>query len=154
VSAEAREELATTPIMSFGDRNLNLIPDGDEDIGSLCVATAFLHGKGRVLALDDPETLQRSLPGAVLEVRADDPRAARDALRTSDAVRRASLFGDTVHALVDAGAREDAVRRVLSAAGVAVEEVRAVEASLEDVFIERVAGSEAGDDEGGEGGRG
>jgi ABC-2 type transport system ATP-binding protein len=114
------------------------------DEAERCDRVAFLH-EGRAIALDDPETLQRSMPGAILEVRADDPRTARDVLRESDAVRRATLFGDAVHAVVAEGAGDDAVRRVLDGAGLAVTEVRRMEASLEDVFIERVAAVEAGE---------
>jgi ABC-2 type transport system ATP-binding protein len=114
------------------------------DEAERCDRVAFLH-QGRAIALDEPEALQRSMPGAVLEVRADDPRAARDALRRTDAVRRATLFGETVHAVVAADAGDTAVRRTLDEAGVAVMEVRDVEASLEDVFIERVAEGEAGE---------
>ncbi|MFO7893104.1 MAG: ABC transporter ATP-binding protein [Longimicrobiales bacterium] len=108
------------------------------DEAERCDRVAFLH-QGEVMALDDPETLQQSLPGAVLEVRADRPRAARDALRSAADVRRATLFGETVHAVVGEDAGDEVVRRALDDAGVAVTEVRRVEASLEDVFIERVA---------------
>ncbi|MGK7311303.1 MAG: ABC transporter ATP-binding protein [Candidatus Longimicrobiales bacterium M2_2A_002] len=108
------------------------------DEAERCDRVVFLH-EGEMLALDDPESLQRSLPGRVLEVRADDPRAARDALRETDAVRRATLFGDTVHAVVAEDADDRALRRTLTEAGVEGVDVRAVEASLEDVFIERVA---------------
>ncbi len=112
------------------------------DEAERCDRVAFLH-QGQAIALDDPESLQRSMPGAVLEVRADNPRAARDALRDSDVVRRATLFGEAVHAVVAEGAGDDAVRRVLDNAGVAVTDVHPMEASLEDVFIERVAAVEA-----------
>jgi len=112
------------------------------DEAERCDRVAFLH-QGEVIALDNPSALQRSMPGAILEVRADDPRAARDALRDSHAARRATLFGEAVHAVVAESADDEAVRRVLEAAGVAVTGVRRMEASLEDVFIERVAAVEA-----------
>ena len=108
------------------------------DEAERCDRVAFLH-EGAMLALDDPASLQRSMPGRVLEVRADDPRAARDALRKTDAVRRSTLFGETVHAVVAEDADDRALRQALTDAGIAGIDVRAVEASLEDVFIERVA---------------
>ncbi len=113
------------------------------DEAERCDRVAFLH-QGRAIALDEPESLQRSMPGAVLEIRADRPRAARDALRRSDAVRRATLFGEMVHAVVDADTGAAAVRRTLDAAGIAVIDIRDVDASLEDVFIERVAEGDRG----------
>ena len=114
------------------------------DEAERCDRVAFLH-QGAVIALDAPAALQASMPGRVLEVRADDPRAARDALRESGAVRRATLFGETVHVVVEAADTAE-VRRVLDAAGVAVREVERVDASLEDVFIERVADADRGPD--------
>ena len=112
------------------------------DEAERCDRVAFLH-QGAAIALDEPAALQASMPGSVLEVRVDDPRRAREALRDSDAVRRATLFGDTVHAVVGADAGDEATRQALEAAGVGVTEIRAVEASLEDVFIERVEAGEA-----------
>jgi ABC-2 type transport system ATP-binding protein len=108
------------------------------DEAERCDRVAFLH-EGRVLALDRPVALQRSLPGRVLEVRAGDPRAARDALRDSPDVERASLFGETVHALVGTASDEAAVRNALARAGIDLHDVREVEPSLEDVFIHRVS---------------
>ncbi len=112
------------------------------DEAERCDRVAFLH-HGRVLALDTPDALQQRLSG-VVEVRADDPRAARDALRASPAVERASLFGETVHAVVAGEVSADAVRRALHDAGVTVREIRPVTASLEDVFIEQVWASDHG----------
>ncbi len=111
------------------------------DEAERCDRVAFLH-QGRIVALDAPAALQRRLDG-VLEVRADNPRAARDALRRSSAIRRASLFGETVHAVLAEGASTDAVHRAMEDAGVAIREIRPVTASLEDVFIEQVP--ESGD---------
>ena len=107
------------------------------DEAERCDRVAFLH-RGEMIALDDPESLQRSLPGRVLEIRADDPRAARDALRAVDDVRRATLFGETVHAVVADEADDGRLRSALDEAGVGGVVVREVDASLEDVFIERV----------------
>ena len=46
------------------------------------------------------------------------------------------LFGRALHVTVDDGARgEAAVRRRLAAAGIAVESLRRIPPSLEDVFV-------------------
>jgi ABC-2 type transport system ATP-binding protein len=90
--------------------------------------------RGRALALDAPAALQRSLSGTLIAVRADRPRAARDLLRALPHVRGATLFGDTVHVLIERG-DADELARALRVQGVAVEEARAAEPSLEDVFI-------------------
>jgi ABC-2 type transport system ATP-binding protein len=108
------------------------------DEAERCDRVAFLH-EGRVLALDAPDRLQASLPGQVLEIRADPARAARDVVRGHPGVRRASLFGDSVHALIEEGTDTAGVARALEDAGLAVRAVRTVAPSLEDVFIERVS---------------
>jgi len=61
-------------------------------------------------------------------------------LKQERAVKRATLFGDVIHASVT---RADwgAIEGRLGAAGVTVAEVVDVEASLEDVFIDRVSGA-------------
>ncbi|MFW6330665.1 MAG: ATP-binding cassette domain-containing protein, partial [Gemmatimonadota bacterium] len=113
------------------------------DEAERCDRVVFLH-EGRVLALDAPDRLQRSLPGRVLEVRSDHPRRARDLLREREDVRRASLFGNAVHAVVAEDVEPDAIAAGLADAGVTVREVRSVAPSLEDVFIERVPAASHG----------
>lgn len=102
---------------------------------------ALLHA-GRVLALDTPTALQQTLTGEVLVVEVSDPYAARDLLAQHAQVRSVALFGDKLHVVVtsvdvDAPVIEQALR---SAAIQVLSMVRA-DASLEDVFIERMSGS-------------
>ena len=101
-----------------------------------------LLNHGRELALDRPQALQASLAGTMVWVRADRPRTARDVLRDAPAVRSAALFGDAVHALLDADRAVEAVTAPLTAAGVAVLEVEEVEPSLEDIFIHLVGAAD------------
>jgi len=98
-----------------------------------------LMDEGRVLALDRPARLQESLEGRMLSVRSDDPRRARDVLRGAPSVRSASLFGGSVHALLEDGAEREPVLTVLAEAGLAVVDATWVEPSLEDVFIQLVS---------------
>ena len=102
---------------------------------------ALLH-EGRLLALDTPVALQQALAGEVLVVEVEAPRAARDLLKSHAQVRRVALFGDKLHVTV-ASAATDAPRieQALRAAGLRVLSITRVEASLEDVFIERMTAS-------------
>jgi ABC-2 type transport system ATP-binding protein len=97
-----------------------------------------LMSEGCALALDTPAALQASLGGTLVAVRTDRPREARDRLRASSWVESATLFGDTVHALLRPEASAASVASLLARGGVAVTDSRAVEPSLEDVFIHRV----------------
>jgi drug efflux transport system ATP-binding protein len=107
---------------------------------------ALLH-QGRLLAVDTPEALQRGLAGEVLEVRIDRTREARDAAARLPAVRRAALFGDRLHLTVaSVEADGPAVEAALRQAGFAPREARRIGPSLEDVFIERIAAAEAGEE--------
>ena len=110
------------------------------DEAERCDRVAMLN-EGRVMALDRPQTLQRSLEGTMLALRADRPRDVRDVLRRLPGVRSAALFGDSVHALMAPGADVDAARRGIAAAGLSVLDVESIEPSLEDVFIHLVGGS-------------
>jgi ABC-2 type transport system ATP-binding protein len=108
------------------------------DEAERCHRVALLH-EGHLLALDAPTALRSSLSGNVLAVRAADPRRARDALRAFPLVRRATLHGETVRAVVPKGTDAAALGAAVEAAGVQVHETRTVAATLEDIFIDRVA---------------
>jgi ABC-2 type transport system ATP-binding protein len=99
---------------------------------------ALLH-EGRVLALDTPVALQQALAGEVLVVEVEAPRTARDLLESDARVRRVALFGDKLHVTV-ASAAADAplIEQALRAADLRVLSMARAEASLEDVFIERM----------------
>ena len=107
---------------------------------------ALLH-EGKLLAVDTPEALQRGLAGEVLQVRLDRAREARDIAAGLPAVRRAALFGDRLHLTV-ASVEGDgpAVEAALRQAGFPPREVRRIDPSLEDVFIERIAAAEAAEE--------
>jgi len=101
----------------------------------------MLH-RGRRVALDTAEALQRSLPTEMIAMALDRAREARTVAERHPAVKRAAVFGDHLHLSV-ASAAEDGPRvaEALRAAGFAVGEMRKIVPSLEDVFIERIAGA-------------
>jgi ABC-2 type transport system ATP-binding protein len=100
---------------------------------------ALLH-RGRLLALDAPARLQASLAGEMLVVEVESARAARELLGEHAQLRKATLFGDKLHVLTDsAEAATPEIGRVLREAGFVVHDIRRAEASLEDVFIDRMA---------------
>lgn len=110
------------------------------DEAERCDRVALLdHGK--ILALDTPAALQRAFPGTLMAVRTDEPRRTRDLLRGQPGVRDASLFGESVHASLDDGAHWDDIAVVLTSAGITILDAAPIEASLEDVFIQRVGGA-------------
>jgi ABC-2 type transport system ATP-binding protein len=108
------------------------------DEAERCDRVALID-QGRSLAMDAPATLQASLRGRMLSVVCDTPRRARDALRRSEWVRSAHLFGEALHVRVDDGVGDDRVRAKLEEAGIGWSSIEGVRASLEDVFMDLLA---------------
>jgi drug efflux transport system ATP-binding protein len=100
---------------------------------------ALLH-EGALLALDTPEALRASMPGTIVEVIADDHRAARDVLGRLPDAAGVQLFGERVHVRLKRATEGAQVRltQALASAGIHLESIRPVPASLEDVFIARL----------------
>ena len=100
-----------------------------------------LMSHGRVLALDEPNALRAAFPDDLLEVLADPQDVAVQVVRRDPDVRDVQTFGERLHVRVSRGRGEAAATRLAAAcrdAGVRVSSLRAVPASLEDVFIDRV----------------
>jgi ABC-2 type transport system ATP-binding protein len=102
-----------------------------------------LMSHGRLLACDSPEGLKRLLRGVLLEVRCGQCRATARTLRETG-IGSVAVFGDVVHVVAasEEGARA-AIGAALSAAGSKSFEIRAIEPSLEDVFLDVVGRSAA-----------
>jgi ABC-2 type transport system ATP-binding protein len=102
---------------------------------------AMIH-RGRLLALDTPDALRRGLDGEILAILlADRVREARDAARAIPEVKRVAIFGDRLHVTVrSAAADASTIEGSLRAAGFPVTAVEPVEPSMEDIFIDRIAG--------------
>jgi len=68
--------------------------------------------------------------------------------RTIPGIRSATIFGQSIHALIDDNLELEYLRAQLERHGVAVAEIRPLSPSLEDVFVElttkRQAAQEAG----------
>jgi ABC-2 type transport system ATP-binding protein len=113
------------------------------DEAERCTRIAMLH-EGRVLALDAPTALRRSMPGSWFEVLVDAPR---DAVQRLGAAGRSdiqtNLFGDRLHVWLaegDARAAGRVLETTISSAGLRPRSVRPIVPSLEDVFIAKLTG--------------
>ena len=93
--------------------------------------------RGRLIALDTPRALRRSLPGSIYQVTADSLLPALKAMAEADFVLDASLSGLQVRVRLTAGVAdpERTIREALVRAGVTVEEIASGEPTLEDVFV-------------------
>jgi ABC-2 type transport system ATP-binding protein len=110
------------------------------DEAERCAQVALLH-HGRVLALDTPDALRRSLPGRIVELVAGDERRAVDVLRDTPGALDVQTFGERVHVRFGERAEGDLqaiVASRLQDAGIELRSARIVPPSLEDVFIARL----------------
>jgi ABC-2 type transport system ATP-binding protein len=108
------------------------------DEAERCDRVAMLQ-QGRLAALDTPAALQEGLRGRALLVDTDAPRRAAAVLRALPSVRSAALFGTALHVTTAHGGLGPALVDALAEAGIGVRALRALDPSLEDVFIDLTA---------------
>ncbi len=111
-----------------------------------------LMDRGRLLSVSSPEELRKGGQGArqvLIELIVTPKRRAEELLASRPGVAEVEAFGERLHATlddVDPAAAGDACRRLaeeLAAAGIEVHEARAVQPSLEDIFIAKIRADEA-----------
>jgi ABC-2 type transport system ATP-binding protein len=109
------------------------------DEAERCHRVALIHA-GELAALGTPAEVKSVFAGRpILEIRSPDPVSAMRALDAIAEVEKTSLFGTAVHAVLRSEALgSDQIRERLRGAGVAVESIDTVAASLEDVFLDVV----------------
>jgi ABC-2 type transport system ATP-binding protein len=90
----------------------------------------LLH-RGKLLAVDTPEALQKGFNEQIVEVQVERAREAREHLAK---LGRVAVFGDRLHLSVGEEWIPE-ITRVLQEAGFEVKSTRAIVPSLEDVFI-------------------
>ena len=91
---------------------------------------------GRLVALDTPPALRAyGLRGTLFEVACDRPMEALAVLQGLPEVQEAVLYGMVLHVIMEPGGDGERLSAALRAAQVAVQSVRAIPPTLEDVFI-------------------
>ena len=111
------------------------------DEAERCARVALLH-EGRLLALDAPLRLQAVMAGQLLEVVTQTARPPIETLARVAGVEDVQPFGDRAHVRIAPGATGIAgdIENALRAEGIRAISVRAIAASLEDVFIDLITG--------------
>jgi ABC-2 type transport system ATP-binding protein len=98
-----------------------------------------LMHRGRLLVADTPGAIKATFEGELLEVRADDLRAARKILTALPEVRQVLAMGDRL--MITAARREEALAPMtaaLEAGGVGGVRIAPAEPALEELFVQIV----------------
>jgi ABC-type multidrug transport system ATPase subunit len=110
------------------------------DEAERCSHVAYIY-YGKLIADGTPDSL-RQLPEVQphgtrrVEFTAPEVTRALRLARRIPGIRSATIFGQSIHALVDEHLSLDGVRAQLAENGIAVNEIRPLTPSLEDVFVE------------------
>ena len=108
---------------------------------------ALMH-QGQIIACDTPAALKASLPGELLDLRAEPQRAAVPRLRGQPEVTHVQVFGERIHMLMDAPDRDlPALQANVAADGIRLSDVRRVTPGLEDVFVRLLEAQRAPNDQ-------
>ncbi len=110
------------------------------DEAERCSHVAYIY-YGKLIADGTPDALRQmpevNPPGTKrIEITAPEITRALRLARSLEGIRSATIFGQSIHALVEEGFREAELTARLGREGIAVTEVRALAPSLEDVFVE------------------
>ncbi|WP_298981428.1 ABC transporter ATP-binding protein [Caldilinea sp.] len=112
------------------------------DEAEYCTQVGVMRA-GRLLALDEPERLKRSLPGQVWEVHADPLLDALDCLEAQPFVLRAGLAGDHLRVVLPPNVSSDAIRRTLLDRSIHVQTLTPGVPTMEDVFMTLATAADA-----------
>ncbi len=105
------------------------------DEAERCHRVALLH-QGRLLACDTPDRVKSLMRGTILEVRVSRAREAAALLKRRVKAESIGLFGDRIHVVtMDRTQTAQEVTAVLQAERFALQGLRPIEPSLEDVFV-------------------
>jgi ABC-type multidrug transport system ATPase subunit len=110
------------------------------DEAERCSHVAYIY-YGKLIADGTPNSL-RELPevqpqGTIrVEITTPEVTRALRTTRTLPGIRSATIFGQSIHALIDDHVDLESLRALLSKQGIAVAEIRPLAPSLEDVFVE------------------
>jgi ABC-2 type transport system ATP-binding protein len=107
------------------------------DEASRCHRVGFMKA-GRIITEDTPSNLRAQLAGRILELRGNPLHILRHTAHADKDVEDVQAFGDRLHIRVGQGKAEDVLHRLPSqirGGGGHVDELRAVNPVLEDIFI-------------------
>ncbi len=107
------------------------------DEAEYCNTIGMMY-KGKMIALASPDHLKEDMPGVLVQMTCDKPLQAEEIAEKYQGVIEAAVHGIQVHITLDQEKSLSGLTRVLSNAGIDIEDVETIQPSLEDVFINMV----------------
>lgn len=109
------------------------------DEAERCSRIAMMDN-GRILELDTPENLKRTMTGSLLEIRAEPQGKARGILNSIDILDNVQVFGDKFHATSqDAKAAIASIKSRFAGSDVNLIDIHEIAPGLEDVFVTTIS---------------
>jgi ABC-2 type transport system ATP-binding protein len=95
-----------------------------------------LMNKGKLIVTDTPKKILERFSGEILEIRCDCVRVSKGILSNEPYVKEVQVFGDRLHVFLDSvSSSKDRIEELLRSKGAKLFSVKAIQPSLEDVFI-------------------
>lgn len=104
------------------------------DEATMCDRIALIQ-QGNILSIDTPENITRAYPNALYAVKAENMYALLKWLNTYDQARDSYAFGEYAHASFHEPVNEVAIKNYLQGTGMTGIELKRIEATIEDCFI-------------------
>jgi ABC-type multidrug transport system ATPase subunit len=109
------------------------------DEAERCSNVGYIH-MSKLIVCGEPDELKHlpevNPPGTKrLDVNCDHVTVGLQAVRQMPGVRAATIFGQSMHLLLDESVSEEAIRERLASVGIREADIRPIAASLEDVFV-------------------
>ncbi len=142
----ARRELWDVLFALAGEGVTLFVTTHHMDEAERCTRVGYIH-MSHLIVCGEPQDL-RALPSVTpsgtrrVEVLCEPVMRGLQTLRGLGGVRDATVFGQSIHALIEASLTEAAIESWLSDAGLAEVSVHPIQSSLEDVFVTLTAAQE------------
>ncbi len=109
------------------------------DEAERCSNVGYIH-MSKLIVCGEPDDLKHlpevNPPGTKrLDVNCEHVTVGLQAVRQMSGVRAATIFGQSMHLLLDESVSEQALRKRLASVGIREADIRPIAASLEDVFV-------------------
>jgi ABC-type multidrug transport system ATPase subunit len=119
------------------------------DEAERCTHVGYIHMSKLVVCgePDDLKLMKEVNPAGTKrwDITCEHVTAGMQAMRQLAGVRNTTVFGQSMHLLVDEAMSEQMVRDALSKAGIKHVDIRTIGPSLEDVFVALTVGANNGD---------